>query len=95
MKKKLKEDILKMQPETFEIKTMVLAQLRVTQSYLFCELEPHAKFQNPRTTPSGEKLTVAEREKTQCMQAAQTNYPLYWHVKYSILYVILTFKLFS
>ena len=30
MKKKLKEDILKMQPETFEIKTMVLAQLRVT-----------------------------------------------------------------
>ena len=26
-----------------------------------CELKPHAKFQNPRTTPSGRKVTQVER----------------------------------
>ena len=26
-----------------------------------CELKPDAKFQNPRTTPSGKKVTGGER----------------------------------
>ena len=33
------------------------------KSYYFCELKPHAKFQNPTITPSGKKVTQAEREK--------------------------------
>jgi hypothetical protein len=34
------------------------------KSYFFSELEPHAKFQHPRTPPSGRKVRVAEeREK--------------------------------
>ena len=32
------------------------------KSYSFCELKPHAKFQNPRTTPSWRKVTQGERE---------------------------------
>jgi hypothetical protein len=28
-----------------------------TQILFFCELKPHAKFQNPRTNPSGRKVT--------------------------------------
>jgi hypothetical protein len=34
-----------------------------SKSYLFCNLKPHAKFQNPTITPSGRKVTGAEREK--------------------------------
>ena len=33
------------------------------KSYFFCELKPHAKFRNPTLTPSGRKVTRAEREK--------------------------------
>ena len=32
-------------------------------SYSFCEIKPHVKFQNPRTTPSGKKVTWGERER--------------------------------
>jgi hypothetical protein len=27
------------------------------KSYLFCVLKPHSKFQKPRTTPAGRKVT--------------------------------------
>jgi hypothetical protein len=33
------------------------------KSYFFCELKPHAKFQNPRITPSGIKVTRRREEK--------------------------------
>jgi hypothetical protein len=32
-------------------------------NHFFCEFKPHAKFQNPRTTPSGRKITQAEKRK--------------------------------
>ena len=32
------------------------------ESLYFCELGAHAKFQNPRTTPSGKKVKTGERE---------------------------------
>ena len=31
--------------------------------YFFCDLKPHAKFQNPRTTTSGRKVTRGKRKK--------------------------------
>ena len=31
--------------------------------FYFCELKPHAKFQNPAITPSGRKVTQAEERK--------------------------------
>ena len=33
------------------------------KSYFFCELGPHTKFHNPRTTPSGRKVCDPERKK--------------------------------
>ena len=33
------------------------------KSYFFCDLELHAKFQNPSTTPSGRKVWGTERKK--------------------------------
>ena len=30
------------------------------KSYFFCEVKPHAKFQNPTITPSGRKVTSGE-----------------------------------
>ena len=41
------------------------------KSYFLCDLKPHAKFENPRTTPSGKKVTGGERkrEKTQLIEA--------------------------
>ena len=33
------------------------------QSYYWCELKAQAKFQNPRETPSGRKVTDGERER--------------------------------
>ena len=33
------------------------------KSYFFCELKPHTKFQNPTITPSGRKVTGAERKR--------------------------------
>ena len=30
---------------------------------MFCELGAHAKFQKPRTTPSGRKVTQGEEER--------------------------------
>ena len=33
------------------------------KSYFYCDLKPHGKFQNPTITPSGRKVTGAEREK--------------------------------
>ena len=33
------------------------------QMSFFCELKSHAKSQNPRTTPSGTKVTRGERRK--------------------------------
>ena len=33
------------------------------KSYFFGDLKPHAKYQNPRTTPSGRKVTQADRKK--------------------------------
>ena len=39
----------------------------------FCELKPHAKFKNPRATPSGRKVTqVEEEEKEREMIARRT-----------------------
>ena len=29
----------------------------------FCDLKPHAKFQNPTITPSGRKVSVGEEER--------------------------------
>ena len=33
------------------------------KSYFFCDLKPHAKFQNPMINPSGRKVTQRERER--------------------------------
>ena len=33
------------------------------KSYFFCELKPHAKFQNPTISPSGIKVTWLKKEK--------------------------------
>ena len=33
------------------------------KSYFVCEFKPHAKFQKHMTTPSGKKVTQAERKK--------------------------------
>jgi hypothetical protein len=33
------------------------------KSYIFCELKPHATFWNPTITPSGRKVTGAERRR--------------------------------
>ena len=33
------------------------------KSYFFGELEPHAKFKNPRTTPSGRKVMQGEERR--------------------------------
>ena len=33
------------------------------KSYFLCDLKPHAKFKNPTITPSGRKVSEAEREK--------------------------------
>jgi hypothetical protein len=30
---------------------------------LFCELKLHAKFQNPRTAPSGRKINTGRRQR--------------------------------
>ena len=39
------------------------------KSYFFCDLKPHAKFQNPIITPSRRKVTQAEREKESSVTA--------------------------
>ena len=33
------------------------------KSYFFCDLKPHAKFQNPTIPHSGRKVTAAERKR--------------------------------
>ena len=33
------------------------------KSYFLCDLKPHAKFHNPTITPSGRKVSEAERKK--------------------------------
>jgi hypothetical protein len=33
------------------------------KSYFWCDLKPHAKIQNPTITPSGRKVSEAERKK--------------------------------
>ena len=38
--------------------------------YCFCELKPHVKFQNYTITPSGRKVSEAEREKREREKSA-------------------------
>ena len=40
----------------------------------FCELKPHIQFQNPRTTPSGRKVTQSERKKEERKNAVNSGH---------------------
>jgi hypothetical protein len=43
---------------------MLTPEFVFTQNLIFlCELKPHAKFWNPTISPSGRKVTAAERER--------------------------------
>ena len=54
--------------ENFPIKVLAISDnsehfFSRIKSFFFCELEPHAKFHDPRTIPSGRKVRVGERKK--------------------------------
>ena len=50
------------------------------KSYLFCDLKLHAKFQNPRTTPSGRKVTGGE-DIFVCIATPRTAQLLYFKIQ--------------
>jgi hypothetical protein len=43
------------------------------KSYFFCDLKPHAKFQNSMITPFGRTVTGAERKKTPLIVTANAS----------------------
>jgi hypothetical protein len=46
-----------------QFKAFLFYTNNLTSNLIFCQLKPHAKFMNHRTTPSGRKVTVSERER--------------------------------
>ena len=57
------------------ILTHVSPKLCFNQNLIFCDLKPHAKFQNLRTTPSGRKVCDREKEERKKNNPfAQTKY---------------------
>jgi hypothetical protein len=48
--------------------TVLIQHQTLDLSIFWCELKPNAKFQNPRTTPYGRKVTRGEEREKTCLK---------------------------
>ena len=66
-----------------------------SQILFFCELKPHAKFQNPTITSSGRKVMAAERRKKekQAQMCAEGCEGAFLYTFFPMIFLLIVFPL--